>query len=251
MKISVSDLAFGGFRAKALAELPIGVGVEFFYEFGTDLYWDKVCGEVFADRSLSMHAPCVGVNLADPGDETYLAVYEKTLDYAQKCNALFVVVHSNEAWSGEREQAKQLVESRLAEIIALAKKKKVTVLLENVGLRNTGTLLYDWHDYLQLLDKFPKIGALIDLGHANVNGWNITEMLVILGKRIKAVHLHDNNGKADQHLPIGKGNIDWKAYFKRAKQLIPEAVHVLEYAEISSDKLQKHLKKIEGKYLAE
>ena len=30
-----------------------------------------------------------------------------------------------------------------------------------------------------------------------------------MGKKLYEVHLHDNNGKKDQHLPIGFGTVNW------------------------------------------
>lgn len=249
MKFSVSDLAFGGFKANDLEQLPSELGIEIFYEFGNDIYWDKRLETVLAGRRISIHAPCVGVNLADPEDENYLEIFRKTLDFAKKCNADFIVLHTNEEWFGEREEVMQMVEERIRDLLMLAKVFNVPILLENVGIRAKNTLLYDWHDYVALLDKFPDAGSLIDLGHAHANGWNIVESLVVLRERIKAIHLHDNNGKADQHLPIGKGIIDWTAYFKKAKRIIPEAVQVLEYSDIKIDKLHKHLNKLQDKYV--
>ena len=42
MQWAVSDLAFGGFNKKYLSGLPLTYNIEFFYEFGTDHYWDTV-----------------------------------------------------------------------------------------------------------------------------------------------------------------------------------------------------------------
>ncbi len=52
------------------------------------------------------------------------------------------------------------------------------------------------------------VGLTLDIGHANTND-NIPEFLDDIGK-IVHVHLHDNNGKSDEHLGLGKGNIKWK-----------------------------------------
>ena len=250
MKFSISDLAFAGFKNSALEHLPSEYGIEIFYEFGTDNYWDARCEKFLAERKadLSIHAPCVAVNLADAKDFNYLEVYRRTLAYAQRQKAAFVVLHTNEKWTGDRDAVTMLVEKRLKEILALAKMHHVKVLIENVGLRTNGTLLYDWEQYLELLAKFPQTGALIDLGHAHVNDWNIINVLEVLQSQIKAVHLHDNNGMADQHLPIGEGSIDWQGYFCKAKEVTPEAVQVLEYKEIRLSGLLKHLEMIKTKY---
>lgn len=42
MQWAVSDLAFGGFNKKYLSGLPLTYNIEFFYEFGTDHYWETV-----------------------------------------------------------------------------------------------------------------------------------------------------------------------------------------------------------------
>ncbi len=52
------------------------------------------------------------------------------------------------------------------------------------------------------------VGLTLDIGHANTNGV-IDEFLADLNKVIH-VHLHDNKGRSDEHLELGKGNINWK-----------------------------------------
>lgn len=73
MQWAVSDLAFAGFNKKYLSGLPLTYNIEFFYEFGTDHYWDTVLLPLAQNnkekRTFSIHGPCVAVNLADSGDE--------------------------------------------------------------------------------------------------------------------------------------------------------------------------------------
>jgi len=55
------------------------------------------------------------------------------------------------------------------------------------------------------------VGLTLDIGHANTMGKDIMDDFLKMYKgRISHVHLHDNRGKSDEHLPLGKGNIDWK-----------------------------------------
>ncbi len=56
-------------------------------------------------------------------------------------------------------------------------------------------------------------GLALDIGHANTNN-AIDEFLENISS-IVHVHLHDNNGKSDEHLPLGKGNINWKNVLKK------------------------------------
>ncbi len=56
-------------------------------------------------------------------------------------------------------------------------------------------------------------GLTLDVGHANTNG-NIDGFLSDLSKVIH-IHLHDNMGKSDEHLPLGKGNVNWKKVVRK------------------------------------
>lgn len=233
MKFAVSDLAFGGFNKALLKNLPAQYGIEFFYEFGTDAYWDCVLKDWRQEgRTFSIHGPCVAVNLADPHDAHYREFYEKTFAYAAKINAGFVVLHSNEAWrfAGEKTAVQELVCCRIAKLLNMAQHYGVTVALENVGLRTTGSLLFDYEEYLGLFKRFPTAAALLDTGHANVNGWDIARAVRDLGGKLVGTHIHDNDGTADSHQPVGSGSIDWAAYFAAVKQYAPQAVQVCEYA---------------------
>ncbi len=58
-------------------------------------------------------------------------------------------------------------------------------------------------------------GLTLDMGHANTNGL-VSEFLSDLSKVVH-VHLHDNKGRSDEHLELGKGNINWKAAIPKFK----------------------------------
>ncbi|GFO97506.1 xylose isomerase domain-containing protein [groundwater metagenome] len=51
-------------------------------------------------------------------------------------------------------------------------------------------------------------GLTLDIGHANTNGM-VNEFLEDLS-RVIHVHLHDNKGRSDEHLSLGKGTVNWK-----------------------------------------
>ena len=64
------------------------------------------------------------------------------------------------------------------------------------------------------LDK-KNAGLTFDIGHANTNGL-VFDFLAEIGKVIH-VHLHDNKGKSDEHLQLGKGTIKWKDVMPKFK----------------------------------
>lgn len=63
-----------------------------------------------------------------------------------------------------------------------------------------------------LMDTTPsdRIGVCLDVGHANYSRVPVEQWFEILGDRIGYLHLSDNLGQFDDHLPLGQGNIDWQ-----------------------------------------
>ncbi|VUT27853.1 MAG: endonuclease IV [Candidatus Syntrophoarchaeum sp. GoM_oil] len=47
-----------------------------------------------------------------------------------------------------------------------------------------------------------------DVGHSNTTG--TIDGFLAIRDRIKHIHIHDNHGRRDEHLPVGAGTIDWK-----------------------------------------
>jgi sugar phosphate isomerase/epimerase len=65
--------------------------------------------------------------------------------------------------------------------------------------------------YRDLLREIPKLQIHLDFGHGNMGGDDGVTFCRELGEHIKHVHFSDNRGIHDDHLPLGVGNVDWKA----------------------------------------
>ncbi len=251
MKLSISDLAYAGFRYHDFCGLPKTCGLEFFYEFGTPAYWDTVLPLMLKDRQngVSIHGPCVQVNLALDENVQFLEVFLDTFRYAQKIRAEFVVVHTNEALPKEDSFVlRRRVVRKLELLLQLGKEMGVTPVIENVGLRPAGSLLFDREQFLELPQFFPEAGFLLDVGHAQVNGWDLSATVRALGHRLKGCHLHDNDGTGDQHRYIGNGTIQWIPFFEALKETVPEARLVLEYAQLPPEGMAKHVAQVKEEY---
>ncbi len=60
----------------------------------------------------------------------------------------------------------------------------------------------------------------LDTGHANFCGENPADMVRMLGHEyLGALHVHDNNGKADQHARPGRGTIDWEDFSNALQEI--------------------------------
>jgi len=94
----------------------------------------------------------------------------------------------------------------LARLVDIAKKMKMTVMVENMPHFSRVAQLKP------ILEAIPEAQLLLDVGHANLDTpYNRTEeLLANFGARLGHVHVSDNRGgNDDQHLPLGVGNINW------------------------------------------
>ena len=61
--------------------------------------------------------------------------------------------------------------------------------------------------------------ACFDSGHAYAGSQEPSHMLKLLGDKVKVLHLHDNDGLDDLHLPPTFGTIDWNKLCKPLKEI--------------------------------
>jgi len=75
----------------------------------------------------------------------------------------------------------------------------------------------------------PRLDACLDVGHVHCHSpLPVTEWIRRLGSRIGYVHLHGNNGDADQHLGLGQGSLDMAEALGALLEYAPQAVWAIE-----------------------
>jgi len=93
------------------------------------------------------------------------------------------------------------------ELARWGKELGVTVLVENLDG------IWGQPKHLRaLLAAVPELGWTLDIGHANlgVPQNRTVELLRTCGARLRHVHLSDNDGHRDLHLPLGTGRVPCK-----------------------------------------
>jgi sugar phosphate isomerase/epimerase len=66
----------------------------------------------------------------------------------------------------------------------------------------------------------PYMGICLDTGHSSVLKVSPGDAVRTIGKKyLKVLHIHDNMGRQDQHLPPFKGVIDWEDFSKALKEI--------------------------------
>ncbi|MBN2111355.1 MAG: sugar phosphate isomerase/epimerase [Methanosarcinaceae archaeon] len=70
-------------------------------------------------------------------------------------------------------------------------------------------------EMLEILERTDRknVGMTLDVGHANTMGL-LDEFVEKCRSKLSHMHIHDNHGEHDEHLPLGQGNIDWKKLMK-------------------------------------
>ena len=81
----------------------------------------------------------------------------------------------------------------------------LTIIVENVA-NNFNTP----KAFRALLGAHPDLRFHLDIGHANVKGDKTGDFLKAHAARLVHVHISDNKGVYDDHLPLGVGTIDWR-----------------------------------------
>jgi len=89
------------------------------------------------------------------------------------------------------------------------------LMLENVYEDGPDDILY----LFERLEEYD-VGFCLDSGHMSAFGKApLQEWLQVLGPRMQQLHLHDNHGDWDDHLALGRGNIDFPLIFDYLKGL--------------------------------
>jgi len=198
---------------------------------------DKVCEIKNLSNSYNfkyfVHAPNIDTNLASV-NPFLRRVFKKTIlkvvIFAAELDAGLLVSHVGRL---SRDYPRKLVEKAIKN--AVDSLRKINQLSNDLGIIFTIENDHKSNDYVlagypeQINYLIENVGCKLtfDIGHANTIG-KIEDFTKLLDKFIVNVHLHDNDGRVDEHLPIGKGSIDFVRVFKRMKDWRSEKPLIIE-----------------------
>ncbi|MFW6080895.1 MAG: sugar phosphate isomerase/epimerase family protein [Desulfosalsimonas sp.] len=115
--------------------------------------------------------------------------------------------------------ARQHAEAAMTRLLSEAAGMGLSVCVENMFPRSLSLVLPE--DFDALLDRFPEARLTLDTGHANIGGG--TERILAFIRRfpgrISHIHVSDNRGRDDDHLPIGAGTIDFPKVAEALKRI--------------------------------
>jgi sugar phosphate isomerase/epimerase len=155
-----------------------------------------------------------------PFASAYDTVQNAAIAEAEKCLRFFAEIGANRMnvhWDARAPgYSPQWIAQRntdaFARLLPLAESLEITLMLENVEGDTALTLA-------PIFDALPTLGLHLDVGHANIGTKksHVAGLLEKYGDRLCHVHLSDNKGTRDDHLPIGTGTIDWRRELRTLK----------------------------------
>jgi sugar phosphate isomerase/epimerase len=196
----------------------------------------EMAGRALCQKEISVtfHGPFMDLN---PGavDEKVreLTVYRlnQVMDLAPYFHPRCIVFHPGyDRWRYDDDVDLWLESSLLTwkNMVERAEALSVRMALENVFDESPTPL----KRLLEAVDS-PFLGYCMDAGHGHLfSEVPLVEWLHALGSRLMEIHLHDNHGRADEHLPLGRGNIDFSAIFSRIKEEKLHPIYTLEPHEV-------------------
>lgn len=165
--------------------------------------------------------------------DLYVEVAKKTIRFCEQVGARNVVVHGASLALTDGTQSPASIaginDHLYAALVPTLQKTHVTVCLENLFTEYqhhvVAGVCTDPEEADSCIDRYNEMagrecfGLCFDTGHQNLIGGNQRTYIQRVGKRLKALHIHDNNGDFDAHLMPYAGNIRWEQFLQGLKDV--------------------------------
>jgi sugar phosphate isomerase/epimerase len=189
----------------------------------------------------SVHAPINGVDLSAENPyvrDKSLELLKRTLEYCRAIECPIMVVHPNHSESlplGWEAMKRNSIEA-LRVVAEKAEEVGVKVALENVidkEGRRFGGRISEIREIIKTVGS-PNLGICFDTGHTNLladPNISLHDEIIRAGEYLWTLHIHDNDGKDDWHLPPGMGSIDWSQVVEALRKAGYDGVFMMEIQE--------------------
>jgi sugar phosphate isomerase/epimerase len=166
----------------------------------------------------------------------------RSLDFFREAGDSLVTVHPDAGRGAVEPATTQSLNALSFKIMSdRAAKMGMQIMVEN-----TPGAYSSFEGLKSIFDRVPGLGFHLDVGHAFVRRRRLNQLLSAFKDRLTHVHLSDNRGREDDHLPLGAGNIDWEQVIKALKTAGYDGTFTIEvfsqdprYVLASRDKLRE------------
>ena len=145
-----------------------------------------------------------------------------SLDVAATLNPAKIVLHPSYIGglsAFEIQKTKQIAMQSLTAIVDHADQLGLCLCIENMFPRYNGFV--EPKDFIEIFQQFPQLRFTLDVGHANIGdqGENrVQGFIKLFSERLFHLHVSDNFGKEDNHLPVGSASINFENIIKLLKK---------------------------------
>ena len=154
------------------------------------------------------------------------AFVHQSIDAAAILGVDYAVLHPNTYTiplkNFRRQEAYDAVMAHLSPFVEHASKVGVNIVVENMRVVHKSVMVHRYGDspdeICEIADSLG-VGICWDFGHANIDGLKQSEALAHVGSRVKVLHVNDNFGEEDIHIPPFCGNVDWKDAMQGLKNI--------------------------------
>jgi len=188
------------------------------YHFNKPEQYDKVVKTLeTTSLNVTVHAPYGDLNPAAINDP----IWQETIRQLKTCIRLAspitdrVTIHPGYlSCTGKLvpEKVWQMQKEAMREIGKTATEYGVIACLENMP-DNPDFLCRYPEEIEGITEGIDGVSFTIDFGHAHTLG-KVNDFVRLIPEA-SHIHIHDNHGRSDEHLPLGEGTIDWKNLSKK------------------------------------
>lgn len=200
--------------------------------FYTDENWRdnikkiKLYADKLGVKFMQSHAYCY--SMPEPQDVEYQM--KKSIEASSIAGAPWVVMHP---WITGLDDKNDIIKEnirRFETYIEYAKSMNIGIAIENVpkrifwyGEEICGEAFSCAADLIEIVDelnnKFGNIGICWDTGHAHLTMESQYDEILKIGNRLKVLHIADNDGQYDDHMPPFFGYAKWGEIMKALKAI--------------------------------
>ncbi|ENN95895.1 xylose isomerase domain-containing protein [Methanocaldococcus villosus KIN24-T80] len=173
----------------------------------------------------TLHAPMEDLNISCHREK----IRKASIEYIEEILKIIadkigvIVIHPGEVFcKDDYEKSLKAIIKSIGELNKLQNEYGVKIAIENMP--NLDRKMFKRPEK-EIINNLNEVGICLDMGHAHLN--NAIEEFLNYKEKIVHVHIHDNLGINDDHLPIGFGKIDFEKYKKDLKKL--KAIFILEH----------------------
>ncbi len=204
--------------------LPLGIGVEIWLSERQFRNYTRETTAALRERLQGVEPITAHSNLSRWNPDKL----RREIRLSQHLGASVLVVHRNTLGL---EDAEPPTSEELRDIAAYARDHGMVLALENSGRRGI-ELVRRGIDLIGADPLKTGMGVCIDTGHAHramlLDGAPVVDYLTEFREVTVEVHVNDNEGAADLHLPPGEGTIDWHGVIPAIRALPDRTVICLE-----------------------